>query len=177
MDDAFSISIESVLPGEGDAVLPALIELLQDAVHSGASVGFLPPLSEEEARSYWEAILDDIAKGARVLLVAREAGEIAGSVQLEPAVKPNACHRAEVQKLLVFQRHRRKGIGRRLIEAVEQAARERGRTLLVLDTVQGDTAERLYRKWGYSEVGTIPFYARNRSGTLEPTVVFYKLLD
>ena len=177
MVDSLSISIEMVLPEQEDAVLPELIELLQDAVDSGASVGFLPPLSNEEARSYWEAILNDVTKGTRVLLVAREAGKIAGSVQLEPAAKPNARHRAEVQKLLVFQRHRRKGIGRLLIEAIEQAARELGRTLLVLDTVQGDTAEHLYRRWGYVEVGAIPFYARNGSGALDPTVVFYKLLE
>lgn len=39
-----------MLPEQGDVVLPALIELLRDAVHSGASVGFLAPLSDEEAR-------------------------------------------------------------------------------------------------------------------------------
>lgn len=35
-----------------------LIELLQDAVISGASVGFLPPLSEEDVRQYWQGVLE-----------------------------------------------------------------------------------------------------------------------
>ncbi len=177
MADTLPISIDTVLPDQADEVLPGLIELLRDAVDSGASVGFLPPLSNEEARAYWKAVLNDIAGQTRVLLVAREADEIAGSVQLELMMKPNARHRAEVQKLLVFRHHRRKGVGLRLMMAIEQRARDLERTLLVLDTAQGGTAEHLYRKWGYSEAGTIPSYARNGSGTLDPTVVFYKLLD
>ncbi len=42
--------IETIIPEQGRVILPELITLLQDAVASGASVGFLPPLSEEEAR-------------------------------------------------------------------------------------------------------------------------------
>lgn len=177
MADTLPISIETVLPDQAGEVLPMLIELLRDSVDSGASVGFLPPLNDEEARVYWEAVLNDVTRQTRVLLVAREAGEIAGSVQLELMMKPNARHRAEVQKLLVFRRHRRKGVGHHLIKAIEQCARDLERTLLVLDTARGSAAEHLYRRWEYIEVGAIPSYARNGSGTLDPTVVFYKLLD
>jgi len=46
----------------------------------------------------------------------------------------------------------------------------------VLDTRLGDHAERLYRKLGYVEVGTIPSYAQSAIGTLEATITFYKLL-
>jgi GNAT superfamily N-acetyltransferase len=50
---------------------------------------------------------------------------------------PNASHRAEVQKLLVLRSWRRQGIGLALMTAIEQAARQTGRSLLVLDTRLG----------------------------------------
>jgi ribosomal protein S18 acetylase RimI-like enzyme len=109
--------------------------------------------------------------------VARNAGRVVGSVQLALAMKPNALHRAEVQKLFVLQSQRRRGTGRALMQAVEQTARECERTLLVLDTRQGDAAEQLYRKLGYREAGIIPAYARSATGTLDSTIFFYKALS
>jgi acetyltransferase len=169
-------SLETISPEQGQAILAELVTLLQDAVASGASIGFLPPLSEEEAQAYWTAVLEDMAQKKRVLVVARHSAQVVGAVQLELATKPNAQHRAEVQKLVVLQQERRRGIGRLLMEAIEPIARERGRTLLVLDTRLGDHAERLYRKAGYVEVGVIPSYAQSTTGTLESTIIFYKLL-
>jgi GNAT superfamily N-acetyltransferase len=162
---------------QGRAALPELIGLLQDAVDSGASIGFLPPLSDEEAHTYWNDVLEGVAKGTRILLAARNAGNIAGTVQLELATKPNAKHRAEVQKLLVLRDRRRIGIGRHLMQALEPVARQRGRILLVLDTRQGDAAEQLYRQLGYIEVGAIPSFAQNAAGALDATVIFYKSLS
>lgn len=175
MADSSFPSIEIVRP-EDKTVFPELINLLQDTVSSGASVGFLPPLSEEDAHQYWSGVIQEVAEGTCVLLVARDSGCIVGSVQLALATKPNALHRAEVQKLFVLQRQRRRGIGRALMQAVEQVAREYGRILLVLDTRQGDMAEQLYRKLGYREAGVIPAYARSATGTLDGTILFYKSL-
>ncbi len=169
-------SLETISSEQGQAILAELVTLLQDAVASGASIGFLPPLSEEEARAYWTAALEDLAQKKRVLLIARHSTQVVGAVQLELAAKANARHRAEVQKLCVLQQERRRGIGRLLMEAIEPIAREHGRTLLVLDTRLGDHAERLYRKAGYVEAGVIPSYARSATGTLEATIIFYKLL-
>jgi acetyltransferase len=168
--------IEKVRPEEEPAILPDLIYLLQDAVASGASVGFLPPLSAEEAHEYWRDVFKKVEQGMCVLLVARDADRIVGAVQLAFATQQNGQHRAEVQKLFVLQSQRRRGTGRALMQAVEQAALEYGRTLLVLDTRQGDAAERLYRSTGYCEAGVIPMYARSAAGTLDGTIFFYKML-
>ena len=176
MIDSSFPTIERVRPEEEQTVLPELISLLQDTVASGASVGFLPPLSEEDAHQYWRGVFQEVASGTCVLLVARHAGRIVGSVQLALATKPNGLHRAEVQKLFVLQSQRRRGTGHALMQAIEQAARECRRTLLVLDTRQGDTAEQLYRKLGYQEAGVIPAYALSAAGTLDSTIYFYKML-
>ena len=156
-------------------MLEQLVHLLRDAIAGGASLGFLPSLEDEEARDYWKTVFQDIAQGTRVLLVAREAGQVIGSVQLALATQPNARHRAEVQKLLVLSNQRRRGIGRALMRAIEQAARDAGRELLVLNTVEGEMVERLYLRLEYGIVGLIPGYARGASGVLD-TVIMYKSL-
>jgi ribosomal protein S18 acetylase RimI-like enzyme len=151
-----------------------LIELLQDAVDSGASVGFLPPLSREAASEYWRAAFADVDAGRRLLLGALSGERLVGSVQLELATKPNALHRAEVQRLLVHRDSRRQGIGERLMRRLEALAVERGRSLLVLDTRHGDPSELLYRKLGYTKAGMIPGYARSADGTLDATVFYFR---
>ncbi|GCE29081.1 N-acetyltransferase [Dictyobacter alpinus] len=161
---------------EQQIILPGLIYLLQDTVDNGASVGFLPPLSTEEARDYWTHVFQDVAQHTSILLIAHEDNQIIGSIQLGLATKPNALHRAEVQKLFVLQSQRRRGIARALLQAIEQIALAEGRTLLVLDTRQGDAAEQLYRASGYHQAGIVPAYARNAEGTLDATVFYYKIL-
>ena len=170
-------TVERITAEQARPELDELIELLRDSVDNGASVGFLPPLGDPVARAYWEEVVEEAARGTKILLVARQGDGVVGTVQLAHATKPNALHRAEVQKLLVHTRARRQGIGEMLMAAVEAAAREAGRTLLVLDTRQGDPSERLYLKCGYARAGVIPHYARNERGGLDPTVLFYKLLD
>lgn len=154
-----------------------LVALLCDAVDCGASVGFLPPLQDADAREYWGSVRASIHAGTRVLLGALENGTVVGAVQLDLATSPNGLHRAEVMKLFVHRQHRRRGIARALMMAVEEAARAAGRALLVLDTRRGDTAEQLYLNLGYTAAGVIPRYARSASGSLDDTVYMYKELD
>jgi GNAT superfamily N-acetyltransferase len=175
-DQEAGMNIDRLSEQQAKVLLPQLADLLQDAVDSGASVGFLPPLTSEAAEDYWAGVLGEVAQGSRILLVASEAAEIMGAAQLELATRQNALHRAEVQKLLVHRRFRKRGIARLLMSAVESAARDAGRTLLVLDTQRGSAAEQLYAKYGYTRAGIIPQYARSGAGTLDDTVLFYRLL-
>jgi GNAT superfamily N-acetyltransferase len=155
-----------------------LVALLQDAVDSGASIGFLPPLSAADAAAYWDSVVAGIREGSRVLLVGRDdAGGVVGSAQLELATRANAVHRAEVSKVMVHRAARRRGLGRALMLAAEGEARRRGRTTLILDTRQGDPSEALYRSCGWTLAGAIPRYARSADGTLHATAVYYRLLD
>jgi acetyltransferase len=159
------------------ADLSALGQLLRDAVESGASIGFMLPLGDEEIARFWTEVFGEVAAGKRVVLVAREAVTIVGSVQLGLAGRANSRHRAEVQKLLVLRSHRGRGIAGELMNSLEFEARERQRTLLVLDTSASGNALGLYARCGYTRVGTIPRFARDPDGPLIDTVVFYKDLD
>jgi acetyltransferase len=158
---------------------PGLVALLRDAVDSGASLGFLPPLAEATATVYWRTVSDDVALGTRVLLVAcrAEDGAITGSAQLELAARENGRHRAEVCKVMVLQAARRQGIGRDLMLAAEAHARRLGRTTLVLDTRAGDPSEALYVSVGWRRAGEIPRYAASAGGARHATAFYYKLLD
>jgi ribosomal protein S18 acetylase RimI-like enzyme len=164
-------------PEELDEHLASLAALLLDAVESGASVGFVPPLDARDARTYWAGVKNAIAGGNRILLAAVEQGEVLGAVQLDLATMPNARHRAEVMKLMVHRAARRRGIGKALMLALEDAARRANRRLLVLDTRPGDPAEQLYLALGYARAGVIPHYALSAAGTLDATGYMYRELE
>jgi acetyltransferase len=171
------LTIQPLTTTPSDLIRNSLIELLRDSVEGGASVGFLAPLKRELAEAFWRDMLSEAQSPYRVMLVAlTEDGSIAGSVQLALGQKENGRHRAEVQKLLVHSRYRNQGLGRRLMDAIEHEAQQRGITLLVLDTIEGELAEQLYLKLGYVRVGEIPNYASFPDGRLWATVVFYKQL-
>jgi GNAT superfamily N-acetyltransferase len=135
------------------------------------------PLAEGECEAYWREVALDIADGVRDLLVAREHGQLVGSVQLAPCGKPNQPHRAEVQKLLVLASARGRGIGAALMRALEARSGEAGRWLLTLDTRSGSVAEYCYRRWGWTACGAIPRYALDPDRTLADCTFFYKALD
>ena len=158
-----------------DADVRDLTDLLVEAVNSGASVSFMAPLPAGDAEAWWRRTIAKIDDGA-IVLVARDDAGIAGSVQVHPAWAPNQPHRADIAKLIVRERARGRRLGTRLMLGAEDAARARGLTLLVLDTVPGSVAERLYRGMGWIEAGTIPGYALDPYGALCDTVVFYKEL-
>ena len=155
---------------------PALVALLREVVDDGASVGFLPPLSADDAREYWEGVAGAVKGGGRLLWVARAGGAVIGTVQLDLEKRANGSHRAELIKLMVHPRARRRGLGRALMLAAQDEARRRGRRTLVLDTRQGDPSEALYRSLGWTFAGAIPQYARSASGELHATALYYLLL-
>ncbi|HYG88244.1 MAG TPA: GNAT family N-acetyltransferase [Azospirillum sp.] len=161
-----------------DGPLRAGLEtLLEDAVASGASVGFHPPLAPALNAAYWAGVAAQVESGATVLLAVHEPdGTLSGSVQLALCPKQNGPHRAELQKLLVHSAHRRKGLGRRLLAAAEAEAKRLGRTLLVLDTRLGDAGVPLYESAGWIRAGSIPGYTLEVDGSRNTTVLFYRQL-
>ena len=172
-----SVVVEGLDAGRAARELRALVGLLKDAVDSGASVGFLPPLAEADGEKYWRGVIAEVRDRSCVLLGAREAdGALVGTAQLLLAMRPNGSHRAEVAKVIVHTKARRRGIGRALMLALEVRARELGRTTLVLDTRRGDPSERLYTSVGYTLAGVIPRYARSGSGALDPSAFYYRVL-
>ncbi len=158
-----------------DAQVQELAALLIDCVEGGASVSFMLPLTLPRAQAFWQRVAIGVHSGERALLVAvEEQGAIVGTVQLVLDQPENQPHRADLAKMLVHRRARRQGLGEQLMRAAEDTARECGKTLLVLDTVTGGEAERLYSRLGWQRVGMIPDYALWPQGGLCATTVFYR---
>jgi ribosomal protein S18 acetylase RimI-like enzyme len=152
-----------------------LATVLIDCVEGGASVSFMHPLSRARAVAFWRRVAQGVAAGERALIVAEDARGLCGTVQLVLDQPENQPHRAELSKMLVHRRARRRGLGAVLMRAAEAAARDCGKTLLVLDTAN-DEAERLYERLGWTRVGMIPDYALLPHGGLCGTTVYYRNL-
>jgi GNAT superfamily N-acetyltransferase len=155
------------------AAIDDLAGVLADCVAGGASVSFMSPFTHADAAAYFRRVVAEVERGDTALLGARLNDRIVGTVQLGLDTPPNQPHRADVKKMLVHRAARRNGIGAALMHAVEEEARKRGRTVLVLDTASGD-AERLYARSGWQRIGTVPDYALWPDGGLCATTFFWK---
>lgn len=176
-----SITIRRISASEarerGAALAEALTDILIDCVEGGASVSFMLPLPRAKALAFWHGVLEGAARRERVLLVAETAeGRIIGTVQLITALPDNQPHRADIAKMLVHRDARRQGVAAQLMAAVDQAAREEGKTVLVLDAVTGGDAERLYLRAGWQVAGVVPNFALMPDGAYCGTTFMHKQL-
>lgn len=174
-----SITIRHLSPQESREQVGSLSAVLIDCVEGGASVSFMSPLTRERADTFWQGVSEGVASGERILLVAQDdsSGRILGTVQIVLKQPENQPHRADIAKMLVHRDARKRGIGAALMRAAEEAARRAGKTVLVLDTVTGSDAERLYERVGWTRSGVIPNYALWPKGGFCDTTVFYKLIS
>ena len=170
-------AVERLTGDDVAGCVPALAELLVDAVAGGASVGFLAGLDHAAAAAWWRDRAGDVATGRLAIWVARDPDRIVGTVSLAYPGKPNARHRADLVKLAVHRDHRGRGLGRRLLAAAERAAADDGITLLLLDTETAGAAEALYRTAGWRRYGIVPGYAADPSGVLRDCSFYYKNLS
>lgn len=154
--------------------LRGLAEVLVDCVEGGASVSFMLPITRERALAFWRGVAEGVARGERALLVTEDDQGVCGTVQLALNLPENQPHRADLCKMLVHRRARRRGLGAALMRAAEAEARRLGRTLLVLDAVTGGDAERLYTRLGWVKVGVIPNYALMPDGGPCATTYFFR---
>lgn len=166
--------IRRLEPHEASSAIPALAEVLLDCVAGGASVSFMADMTPQQAADFWTRQVE--AADGRAILVAEDDLGVFGVVQVIPAGVPNQPHRADVAKMLVHRRGRRRGVGEALMRAAETEAAAMGKSVLVLDTVTGEAGERLYERVGWTRVGVIPDFALMPDGRLCSTTYFYKAL-
>ncbi|MBN3764193.1 GNAT family N-acetyltransferase [Burkholderia sp. Ac-20365] len=172
-----AIRVRRVSAREAAQCIEALADVLIDCVAGGASVSFMWPLPRDKAVAFWQKVAEGVEEGERALLVAQDAdGRIAGTVQLVLAQPDNQPHRADVAKMLVHRRARRRGVAHRLMAAADDVARDEGKTVLVLDTVTGGDAERVYERAGWQRVGNVPDYALMPDGSFCGTTFYFKHL-
>ena len=171
------VTVHRATAEQAAAAVEDLADVLLDCVQGGASVSFMSPLPRAKALRFWRDVVQGVARGERALLLAADpGGRIVGTVQLVLAMPDNQPHRADVAKMLVHRRVRRQGVAERLMTALDEVARGAGKTVLVLDTVTGGDAERLYARAGWQRVGSVPNYALMPDGAMCATTFFHKQL-
>lgn len=154
----------------------ALAGLLVETVAQGGSVSFMHPLSHEDACAFWDGSLAVVARGGRIVLGAFDGETLIGTVTLHIDCPPNQPHRGEIAKMMTRKEFRGRGVGSALLREAEKLARDKGRTLLVLDTAVDEGATEFYQKLGYHLAGMIPDFALKPHGGLTGTNIFYKYL-
>jgi GNAT superfamily N-acetyltransferase len=152
----------------------ALSALLRDGFATGAALGFLVPVDDAELDHYWSSVAAEIEAGRRTLIAAQRADAVGGMVQVVPDSAPNGRHRAEVQKLVVAESERGRGLARQLLAGAEAAARAGGVRLLYLSTHAHMPAQWLYRASGWREIGRVPGWAIVPGGHAVENVFFWK---
>ena len=106
--------------------IEALSDVLIDCVEGGASVSFMLPLSRAKAAAFWRGAGRQASRAASARCWSpRTRRAIVGTVQLILAQPENQPHRADLAKMLVHRRARRRGVGAALLRP-PSAARERG---------------------------------------------------
>ena len=168
------IEIRVLTAAEAETCIETLAEILSDCVQGGAGVGFMLPFSREDALAWWPGPIASARRGERVILGGFADGVLCGTVQLVTATPPNQPHRADIAKMLVGPAARGRGLGAALMLGAEAEARARGKTLLVLDTVTGSDAERLYQALGWQRTGVIPDFALSPHGNANSTTILWK---
>lgn len=125
--------------------VPRLVELLGMLFSQERE---FTPNAEKQGEAL-EAILADRSRGR--IFVAREGSEVVGMASLLYTISTAEGGKAALfEDLIVDPKHRRKGIGSKLVSYVIQQARAEGVLRITLLTdLQNDTALGLYRKLGF----------------------------
>jgi ribosomal protein S18 acetylase RimI-like enzyme len=131
-----------------------------DALHARVRPDyFQAPAGELRSRRELQELLDTRDGAVLVSVVGDgQAGQVVGLVEVRLHDTPRDPHlaerrRAHVVDLVVDQSHRRRGLGRALMEAATSWARLRGATDLVLTVWAGNSeAEAFYRSLGYQSI-------------------------
>jgi acetyltransferase len=166
-----------VRPPEAPDIAAELAKVHLDALRSGMALGALGSMESETLERSYHDIVSRLVDRDRVLVVAEARGKVVGMAQLVFSLATNAGHRAEIQRVGVATAARGKGIGRKLMAAVEEVAREHRVSLLWLTTHDETEACLFYESIGYTKLGVMPNYSRRPDGSLWPGAFYFRELN
>ena len=143
-------------PELDDDLASRLLTIWTDVSNAGGSVGFVPPVTEDDVRPVAAQAFDRVRSGEHRILVGYRADEAVGFLFLEQRPGPLFKHFATVKRLQVHPAFQRRGIGNALLGAAEEAARGLGLEQLHLTVRGGTGTESFYEARGYELKARIP---------------------
>lgn len=153
-----------------------VVGLWMDVIAAGGSVGFVPPVAEAEVRAAADTMLAGVRSGGSDVVVARQDDDVVGLGFLQVASSALSAHMGMVRKLMRDPRLGGAGVGARVLDEVERAARDRGLGLLTLRVRGGTGRERYYAAHGYHVDARLPAHLRVGGGRLVEEIVMSKAL-
>ena len=153
-----------------------LCDATDAAIESGGGFGWVKLPSRDLMERYWRGL---VTMPSRMLFVARLDGVICGTAQLILPPRNNEAQSfsATMTSVFIAPWARGRGLSRRLVETIENAAREEGIGVITLDVRDTqDAAITLYESMGYTHFGSNPVYARIDSQFV-PGRYYYKVID
>jgi ribosomal protein S18 acetylase RimI-like enzyme len=161
----------------GATDLDDLCDAAEAAVKGGGGFGWLTAPPRHIMENYWRGVL---LVPERRLFVARLDKTICGSAQLARPPRNNEAQAfsAQLMSNFIAPWARGHGLARKLVVAVEDAARAAGFATLNLDVRDTQTAAiQLYESLGYVRWGTHPFYAKVDAAMIPGHFYFKRLAD
>jgi len=158
-----------------DSDLEDLCEATVAAIEDGGGFGWIKAPARQVLENYWNGVL---LVPERSLFAARLNGTICGSVQLVAPPRNNEAQAfaAQLTGNFLAPWSRGHGLARRMVEAVEDAARVAGFAVLNLDVrATQDAAIGLYESMGFTRWGTHPAYARVDGKVIQGHFYFKRL--
>lgn len=128
-------------PLQDKPLLPQCAQIQADCIiQDGQLATFLPPLDLTKMINYWVDLSEQVERGELAIILQMapdeasgkgESSEVAGYVCLKMPFAETGPFRGSVLKLMVSTKFRRMGIARRVMQKLEEVAREKHRELLV----------------------------------------------
>ena len=143
---AIEIAVETPLQDDVRAMVAALND-------------YLIPLTPREFQ--FQLTVEQMAEPAVTLFVARDAGRAVGM----GALKDHGNGLGEVKRMFTLPEVRGKRVGANLLQHIENLARDKAITRLVLETGEGagfEPAYRVYERSGFTQCGVVLDYPDSR---------------
>lgn len=109
--------------------------------------------ADDNAAEFWDEVTDYMPPHGRLALAWDESGVLLGGGMMR-TIRPDAV---EFKRLFVQPEGRGLGLGRMLVQARLEAAREMGMKHIFADTLRGTVAmQSLYKSFGFREIDRYP---------------------
>jgi ribosomal protein S18 acetylase RimI-like enzyme len=157
--------------------LEDLCDAAEDAIKADGGFGWVAAPPRHIMEAYWRGV---VLVPGRSIFVARLDGTICGSAQLARPPRNNEAQAfaAQLTSNFIAPWARGHGLARRIVLAVEEAARSQGFAILNLDVRDTQTAAiQLYESLGFIRWGTHPAYARVLGRTIPGHFYYKRLVD